>query len=71
MRWPKPHAGKGVQWIRYASARRPGGHCAVVLAPGCLSLPQPLRMQSWVCKVTATQALMLHDEDRLTVPLGG
>jgi len=63
--------GHSVQWIRYASARRVGGHCAVVLAPSCLSLPQPLRLQTWVCKVTATQALMLHDEDRLTVPLGG
>lgn len=62
--------GHGVQWVRYASARRPGGHCAAVLAPGCLTLPQPLRMQTWVCKVTATQALMLHGEDRLTVPLG-
>ena len=58
----------GVQWIRYASARRVGGHCAAVLVPGCLSLPEPLRMQTWVCKVTATQALMLHDDDRLTVP---
>ncbi len=60
----------GVQWIRYASARRVGGHCAVVLTPGCLSLPMPLRLQTWVCKVTTTQALMLHNEDRLTVPLG-
>ena len=62
---------RGVQWIRYASVRRVGGHCAAVLAAGSLSLPQPLRMQTWVCKVTATQALMLHDNDRLTVPLGG
>lgn len=63
--------GRGVQWIRYTSVRRPGGRCAAVLSAGCLSLPQPLRMQTWVCKVTATQALMLHDDDRLTVPLGG
>lgn len=62
---------RGVQWIRYSSVRRPGGRCAAVLAASCLSLPQPLRMQTWVCKVTAIQALMLHDDDRLTVPLGG
>lgn len=60
-----------VQWIRYASVRRPGGACAAVLVPRCLSLPQPLRHETWVCKVTATHALMLHDEDRLTVPIDG
>jgi hypothetical protein len=57
----------GVQWIRYASARRSGGSCAAVLSVGCLSLPKPMRMETWVCKVTATQSLMLHDGDRLTV----
>ena len=67
----KAARGQGVQWIRYASARRVGGHCAAVLAPGCLSLPLPLHLQTWVCKVTAAQALMLHDDDRLTVALGG
>jgi hypothetical protein len=58
-----------VQWIRYASVRHPGGRCAAVLAPTCLSLPEPLRQETWLCKVTPTQALMLHDEDRLTVAL--
>ncbi len=59
-----------VQWIRYASARRPGGRCGAVLSPACLSLPQPVRQETWVCKVTAHQALMLHEQDRLTVPIG-
>ena len=67
----KAARGHGVQWIRYASARRAGGHCAAVLAPECLSLPEPARVETWLCKVTGTQALMLHDEDRLTVVLGG
>jgi hypothetical protein len=58
-----------VQWIRYASARRVGGRCGAVLTPTSLSLTQPLRQESWVCKVSARQALMLHDEDRLTVPI--
>ena len=66
----KAARGYSVQWIRYASARRPGGHCAAVLAPECLSLPEPARVETWLCKVTAAQALMLHDEDRLTVVLG-
>lgn len=59
------------QWIRYASVRRPGGSCGAVLAPQALSLPEAHRLQTWVCKVTATQALMLHDEDRLTIPIEG
>lgn len=58
-----------VQWIRYASVRHPGGHCAAVLAPACLSLPERYRQETWVCKVTPTQALMVHDEDRLTVAI--
>ena len=57
------------QWIRYASVRRPGGTCGAVLSPGALSLPEAHRLETWVCKVTARQALMLHDEDRLTIPI--
>jgi hypothetical protein len=57
------------QWIRYDSVRRPGGLCGAVLAPGCLSLPEPHRVETWVCKVTARQALMLHDDDRVTVAI--
>jgi hypothetical protein len=57
----------GAGWIRYASARRPGGVCGAVLKPAALALPQPLVQQTWVCKVTATQALMLHEDDRLSV----
>ena len=58
-----------VQWIRYASVRHPGGHCGAVLAPQCLSLPERFPQETWVCKVTPTQALMLHDDDRLTVAI--
>lgn len=58
-----------VQWIRYDSVRRPGGTCGAVLAPQSLSLPGAHRLETWVCKVTAKQALMLHDEDRLTIPI--
>lgn len=58
----------GVQWIRYESVRRPGGRCGAVLAPEALARVEPARTQTWICKVTAAQALMLHDEDRLTIP---
>jgi hypothetical protein len=59
----------GVQWIRYASVRHAGGVCGAVMAPQCLSLPDGRNAQTWVSKVTAKQALMLHDEDRLTVEI--
>lgn len=58
-----------VQWIRYASVRHPGGQCGAVLAPDCLSLRDGFPQETWVCKVTPTQALMLHDDDRLTVAI--
>ena len=62
-------AGGRVQWIRYASVRHPGGVCGAVFAPGCLSLRDGFPQETWVCKVTPTQALMLHDADRLTVAI--
>lgn len=58
-----------VQWIRYASVRRPGGRCAAVFAPQCLSLPERSAQETWICKVTPTQALMLHDGEGLTVAI--
>jgi hypothetical protein len=56
-----------VQWIRYTSARRDGGHCAAALTPECLKLRQPFRQQTWVCKVTRKAALMGHGSDRLSL----
>ena len=61
--------GHSVKWIRYASVRRPAGICGAVLAPQALSLNEKTPLQTWVSKVTATQALMLHDDDRLTVAI--
>lgn len=61
--------GRGVQWLRYASARRTGGRCGAVFDPACLALSAPLRIETWICKVSATQAQMLHEQERLTVPI--
>jgi len=58
-----------VQWIRYSSVRRTGGLCGAVLTPAALTLPEPHRVETWICKVDATQALMLHEQDRVTVPI--
>lgn len=62
----RPH----LQWIRYASVRRPGGLCGAVFDPCSLSLAKPLEQQTWTCKVSAAQALMVHGDDRLAVELG-
>lgn len=61
---------RGIDAIHYASARvpsPPGGHCVAVFSPQPLSLPQPVQQQTWVCKVTATQALLVHERDRASV----
>jgi hypothetical protein len=60
----------GVDWIRYASAREQGGRCGAVLAPGALKLATPPASETWVCKVSAAQALMRHGDDKVTVAFG-
>ena len=49
--------------------RRPGGQCAAALDPFALKIGDPLVQQTWTCKVTSTQALMVHDDDRLAVAI--
>ena len=58
---------RDIQWIRYRSVREPAGYCGAVLDPACLSLPQPMPQQTWVCKVTRERALMMHDQDSLSL----
>jgi RES domain len=57
----------GVAWIRYASAREDGGRCGAVLSPNALQLVTPPALETWVCKVGASQALMRHGDDKVTV----
>jgi hypothetical protein len=61
----------GMQWIRYASVRHPVGVCAAVLDPLSLSLPAPLLQQTWVCKASRHQVLLVHEHDRLTLRFDG
>ena len=58
---------RGVQWIRYWSVRHPPGHCGAVLDAACLRLHRPAQRPTWVCKVTARSALMVHDDERLAL----
>jgi hypothetical protein len=51
----------GVDWIRYASARRPGGVCGAVLAPAALQLAPGFAQQLWACKTTRAQVFLQHD----------
>ena len=55
---------RGVQWIRYASVRDPGGRCAAVFDVDALHLGDPTPQQTWHCKVSRGSALMLHGNDR-------
>lgn len=58
---------RGVDWLRYWSARHVGGHCGAVFEPTCLSAPQLSAQQTWHCKVTATSAFMRHDTDTVSL----
>ena len=55
-----------VQWIRYWSARDVAGHCGAVLDPGSLKSIELNKQQTWVCKVSATAALMRHEQDSIS-----
>ena len=56
---------RGLQWIRYESARHPGGRCSAVFDVEALHLPVPPIQQTWHCKTTLTSVLMVHGGDRL------
>jgi len=56
-----------VQWIRYWSARDVAGHCGAVLDPGSLKSIELNKQQTWVCKVSATAALMRHEQDSISL----
>ena len=56
-----------VQWIRYRSARDVAGHCGAVLDPGSLNSVELNKQQTWVCKVSATAALMRHEQDSISL----
>ncbi|HEV2008111.1 MAG TPA: RES family NAD+ phosphorylase [Burkholderiales bacterium] len=47
-----------VAWIRYASARAPGGVCGAVLKIKALSLRPAFAQQTWACKTTRDGAYL-------------
>ena len=49
--------------IRYESARREGGLCMAVLEPTALTLPDPHRQQTWVCKASKDAIMLTHDRE--------
>lgn len=56
---------RGVQWLRYESARAPGEACAVVFEPACLSEPAPSlesTLQTWRCKTMQGSVLFAGPE---------
>ena len=49
--------------IRYESARREGGLCAVVFDPTSLRIARPNLQQTWICKTTKDLVLVAHDAE--------
>jgi hypothetical protein len=56
--------GRQVQWIRYESARDPGGTCAAVLDPRALHGPDLASQQTWHCRTTRHAVRLVHGDDR-------
>jgi len=56
-----------VQWIRYWSTRDVAGHCGAVLDPASLKAIELNKQQTWVCKVSATAALMRHEQQSISL----
>lgn len=58
---------RGIQWIRYGSARHVEGVCAAVFDPASLSNVDLSRQQTWVCKVTVSHAFMRHEGESISL----
>ncbi len=48
---------RGVEWIRYASVRQPGAHCAAVLSVSALAKSPPQDFDEWLCRATRHRVL--------------
>jgi RES domain len=54
----------GIQWIRYASVRDPGGFCAAVLDVAALREIDLAGQQTWFCRTRRSGVQMIHDSER-------
>ena len=54
---------RGLDWIRYDSARHPRGDCAAVLQPQALQLHEPTRAETWICRVTRATVIFRHQKE--------
>jgi RES domain len=61
---------RGVQWLRYASVRQAGGHCAVVLDVAALTAIHLPSQQTWHCRTTCTGVRWVHGDERYEWQLG-
>lgn len=48
---------QGVAWIRYASVRQPGAHCAAALSLAALQNTRPSGEQHWGCRATRERVI--------------
>jgi len=55
---------RGVQWIRYASVRDPGGVCAAVFDAAALVALDAASLQTWHCRATAAAVRLVNGDQR-------
>jgi len=55
---------QAVQWIRYESARDPGGVCCAVLDAAALDQVELALQQTWHCRTTREAVRMVHADER-------
>lgn len=49
-----------IEWIGYQSVRSAGGFCAAVFDANALTLHEPTRQETWVCKVKRDSVIFSH-----------
>ncbi|MCS6766377.1 MAG: RES family NAD+ phosphorylase [Candidatus Protistobacter heckmanni] len=62
---------RGIDWIRYRSARHPQGECGGIFNPHALSLHEPTKRENWICRVTKRGAIFRHDRLGISIDLPG
>ena len=61
----------GLQWLRYASVREPGGRCGAAFTVQSLTLQAPHWPQTWHCKTTARSVWLVRDDQRYAWSFSG
>jgi hypothetical protein len=58
---------RGIEWLRYPSARHVKGHCGAVFVPTALKKIELARQQTWRRKITRRAAFMVHGDQAVSL----